>query len=625
MKIAKIASLLLIVALAGILVGTRAGAKTTTPPPSGTNYQLNAVITNNPSAVVADVTGLPAFSELASNNPYGVVYTDGGGKIDGIEDMVFTNLQLSCGPYTSGDFVTRITGSITSVGKSNEVIVTMLMKGGGYVQNETGSTQAQANLNLQFTGKLFATNSVINTTSTFVEIGTNNAGIAFTNVYTYFPETNYVFTNAYQTLDVIYLTETSVAFPTNTAAGTNTVLVQNEICQTECPVNFGVPTGTTNTMPFNTCLCSNLFTNLVVIGTNITYRSRGTNIVLGLTKTNYIFGLDISNVPAYIAAMTSCNTSNGVGIVQTFAVVTNTVTEFSSTNVLPYAVITQPTPCAALRTNNVGLTFSNGWFEVDGTLRGRIATARCQQSFKGTNASLYLPFTSYTTFTGSGANTNGPFFGPNCPIVSLDDLGVMYVVREDVSNNDLRVVPASGSFSSATIKQFGQVIYASASGALAGAGSINQKKQTYHLPLTGVGYLHGSSLVATGALATNLIVAYTLETNIVTLTNFAANPPDAGFVTNDTFSTGSETINVPAQTIAGQTVGGGFFDFFNLTTNGIGTTNLVVTNTFICPQVTLPPIVITNTVDGIRTISGQGRVLGQRTSVSGTNADLSYP
>src|SRR5208282_418931 len=98
-----------------------------------------------------------------------------------------------------------------------------------------------------------------------------------------------------------------------------------------------------------------------------------------------------------------------------------------------------------------------------------------------------------------GSNTSAPFFGTDCPLVSSTDAGVLYVVVANVANNDLQVVPAEGSFSSATIKQFGNAIYASASGAFYGVGAMNPRKQTYRLALSGVGYQHGSSLVVTGA------------------------------------------------------------------------------------------------------------------------------
>jgi hypothetical protein len=625
MRIIRAYALELFAVLSYALMSFHAGAAPATPPPAGTNYQLNAVITNTPPAVVAIVTSTPTFSELASNNPFGEVYTDGSGKIDGVEDMVFTNLDLTCGSFTSGDFVTRITGSISTVGRSNTVMVTMNMKGNGYVQNDTGSTQSSASLNLSFTCKLIPTNSAVVTTGTFVEIGTNAGGAAFTNVYTYLPETNYTFVSAYQTLDVIYLTETSDTFTTN-VLGTNTVLIQDQICQNDCQVKFGIPTGTTNTTPFSTCLCSNILTNLVVIGTNITYRSIGTNIIAGHTRTNYIFGLSITNLQEYIDAVAGCNTMNGTGIVQTVTtLLTNTIAASSTTNVTLWASITAPVgnPCSPT-TNSVKTTFSNSWFEVDASLKGRITASRCEQNFNGVNASLSLPFTSYTTFIGSGSNTSGPFFGFDCPLVSATDAGVLYVVAANVANNDLQVVPADGSFSSATIKQFGNDIYASASGAFYGQGLINARKQTYRLALSGIGFLQGCSLVVTGATGVD-IVGYTLETNILAFTNFAAVPPVVGFVTNTTFFNSSTTFNVPGQTIANQSVGGGAYDFFTLSTNGLGTTNLIVTNVFICPAVTIPPVVITNTVDGLRSIFATGKVLGQKISVSGTNADIAYP
>src|SRR5208282_4769589 len=108
-------------------------------------------------------------------------------------------------------------------------------------------------------------------------IGTNyGETVGFTNIYTYSPVTNFYQTNiaSYQELYVYYTDESSFV-TSNSAAGTNTVLIQNKLCQDYYSVRFGTPTGTTNLGELVT-VCTNVFTN-VVIGTNIEYSTTGTN------------------------------------------------------------------------------------------------------------------------------------------------------------------------------------------------------------------------------------------------------------------------------------------------------------------------------------------------------------
>jgi len=610
-----------------LAVSAEAGSKTPAPPPLGTNYTLNAVITNVPPPVVATITGPPLFACFASNSAFGVVYTDGRGKIDGIEDLVFTNLDL-CPPLSQGDFVTQIGGSITTSGRSNNVVVTMTMKGNGYVQDDIGSTQRQSGLNLNFVGRLFPSNSVANlsTTNTFLYIGTNFGDtLGFTNEYAYLLETNYTFRGGYQTLDMFYYTEQSLVSPTNTVNGTNTTLVQDSICSADCLTQFGTPTGTTNVQVGAICFgnCTTLFTN-VVIGTNITYQSQGTNIVTA--RTNYIYGIDSSNLPAWMAAITNCIATNGTGFVQIItAAISNVVAATSSTNIYTYAHLTQIGGSGRTRTNSLALSFSNGWFEVDGVLKGQITAGRCRQSFNNTNAVFSGSFTNFTTFLGSGSNTSGPYFGsnPGALWIAANDSGVLYVVSEFVpGSGDLSAVTPFGALN-ATVKQFGNNIWISSPG-FGGTGAQNPKKGTYKVNMAGAGRLNGSSLVVTGATGID-IVGYEALTNITLLTNLASVPPVTGFATNTSFFGGSACFTVPTQTVGGQFVGGGDFDYFSLITNGVGTTNIVVTNVTICCDLYLPPIIVTNTVDCIRTFFGNGRVLGQKVSGSGTNADVPFP
>jgi len=622
MKNVKTSLIALSVGLCSVIAAVGGKASKTPPPPLGaTNYTLNAVITNTPLPVVAAVTGVPLFDEFASNSAYGVVYTDGSGKLDGVEDMIFTNLNL-CAPFTSGDFITQIGGSIATVGgkgkgSASSVVVTMTMKGNGYVQNDSGSTQSAAGLNLSFSGKLFPSNSVValTTTNTFLYIGTNFGSThGFTNEYTYLPVTNYNFYGGYQTMDLIYYIEQSYT-NTATVGGTNTTLISDTVCSSDCYIYFGTPTGTTNIQTTTYCTCTNVFTN-VVIGTNITFDTRGTNILNA--STNYIYGLNISNLSAWLAAATNCLTNgNTTGYVQVVtATISNTVSASAYTNIYNYAQVT-----SGGSTNTTSLTFSNGWFEVDGALKGQITAGKCKQSFNNTNAALSGSYTLYTSFVGSGSNTNGPYFGTNKGSlwIATNDSGVFYVVSEYVPNSDLSAISAFNPFR-ATVKQVANNIWISANGGFIGTGTQTPKKGTYKVNMTGVGRLSGSSLVITGATGID-IVGFTALTNMVTITNTASVPPVAGVVLNTNLYNSSVYTNIPSQIIAGQFVGGGTFDYFLLATNGAGTTNIVVTNVTICSDLSIPPLIVTNTVNCIRSIFGNGKVLGQKVSGSGTNMD----
>jgi hypothetical protein len=637
MKNVKISLLTLSVGTS-LALGAFAATKTKTPPPTGTNYVLNVNITNTPAPLVASISGTPTFQNFGSNGPYGVVYTDGSGKFDGVEDMIFTNLDMC--EFTSGDFITSIGGSISTVGGTKKVaastVVQMTMKGNGYVQNSTGSTQDQAGLNLTFKGTLFPSNSVVNLTTTniFLEIGTNEGEtFGFTNVYVRSPITNSTTTvgTGYQVLDIYSLTQ-DTATTTNSSAGTNTVLVRNEICSSVCEVYFGTPiaTNTETFFPCITCTTNNPFTNQVVIASNFTY----TVFANGSTNTTVtngypIYGLDISNLSAYISAVSNCLNTNETTFVSSVALVlTNTIAAVTngSTNITLYSQLSDlfaiGTNLVFLSTNPVNLTFSNGFYEVDGTLKGQITAGRCKQSFNGTNASFTQSFSDYTTMTGSGANTNGGFFATNSPL-GANDSNIFYVVYEPVENNNGLTIQSAfdGNFR-ATVKQWANSIWVSASGGFIGSGTQNPKKGSYSVKLGGVGYLSGSSLVITGATGID-IVGYTVDTNIVAFTNTAAVPPVVGFVTNSTAITNRNYYFVPPVTVANVDLGDGYYDYFTLTTNGAGT-NITVTLNSICSEVEIPPLVITNTVSCIKSVFGNGKVLGQAVSGSGTNLDVPY-
>jgi hypothetical protein len=119
-----------------------------------------------------------------------------------------------------------------------------------------------------------------------------------------------------------------------------------------------------------------------------------------------------------------------------------------------------------------------------------------------------------------------------------------------------------------------------------------------------VGPSHGASLVVMGASGI-FIDHFTADTNVVTFTNSAAG-------TNQAFI--ASTMNTNLTPIV--------YSFPNLifsATNGIGSTNLTVTNFYVCG--TIPALITTNTIDCIISGLAKGKVYGQKVTVGFTNAD----
>src|SRR5271168_800516 len=76
------------------------------PPPEGTNYILTAhIATNPPQPNVVTYVGVPIMPDLAGTNADGVVYTEASGLVQGVYDMVYTNLTLCDSTFTEGDFI----------------------------------------------------------------------------------------------------------------------------------------------------------------------------------------------------------------------------------------------------------------------------------------------------------------------------------------------------------------------------------------------------------------------------------------------------------------------------------------------------------------------------------------
>lgn len=636
-------SLLILTIGSSLALATLAGAKpkTTAAPATGTNYTLNAVITNNPPPSVVIVSGTPFFTGLTSNGQYGVVYTDGSGKLDGVQDLVFTNLSL--GPFSQADFITDIGGSISTVGKTNGLVVNMTMKGNGYAQDTLGGTQDQASLNVTFksSGGVVSNVSQIVTTTNVIELYTNifsgqtniNGSVldvTFTNVvtnnyYVYYPYTNISLSPTYQ--ELYFLIHDSY-FTTNTSP--TTISVSN-IVYLDGPYPFGPTLSTNGEYSFRIwackdCYATNIFTN-VVIAWSSNYVAAGTNA--GVWTTNSpVYGVDISQISNFIADYLAAGTNTYGGLQPQFNVYTNTFyPNYREVELVP-AVYTNTvvgsgnsyTNITLFRTyygEYVNLPYSNGWITVNGKLNGKIAAGKNSVKYSNTAATLSSgPYTLYSTFTGTGGNTNiyGQFgVGPT----NGTDSGVLYVASQYVNYSSIQAYAPMQMFNS-TIKQFGKSLWVSGGGngfGLKGTGSLNPAKDSYKASIAGVGRVSGSSLVVTGATGP-LIVNYTLLTNIVSVTNLAAlsNIPDGGLNPNDlmtaVFTNYTFLTNFNAE-------------FVSTVTNVNGGVSNIVTTDISEP---IAPNVVPNLLsNAITTIFGNGKVFGQKVAGSGTNAAVPAP
>src|SRR4051794_18489101 len=142
MKRIKISSLTFCALAGSALLASAAATKV---PDHGTNYIMNAQFTNHPPLLL-DVSGVPVstnlqFTGFTGNNSFGVVYTDGAGKIDGVRDLVVTNLSGDVSPFATAKYVVDVAGSLNTSGKSNTANVKMILKGDGYAEDAAGATQ----------------------------------------------------------------------------------------------------------------------------------------------------------------------------------------------------------------------------------------------------------------------------------------------------------------------------------------------------------------------------------------------------------------------------------------------------------------------------------------------------
>lgn len=227
MKNAKVSLLALSVLAGGALVASAAATV------EGENYELNAAFTN-PAPKLADIQALPASSVFTPGN-FGVVATDGGGKIAGVMDVT-----ASLGGGTTGFFVANVSGSVTSVGgksaTNGAAKVTMSLKGSGYADN---GSAAKMSLTFKGTPGIVPESQAINTALPGYDIFLNSNG-STNHIDRYDPwadtsglqqgYTTYSFQVDRYAVDTLYSTN---GFDTNA-----TVVVTNGVDQSISAVNL---------------------------------------------------------------------------------------------------------------------------------------------------------------------------------------------------------------------------------------------------------------------------------------------------------------------------------------------------------------------------------------------------
>ena len=570
-------SLLALSALAGgVFVASAAST-----PDMGTNYTLNAMVTANPAPLVVGIYGVPVDSTTPLNTGnYTDFDTDGSGKIDGIIDLGITNLSPELAPYTEAFFLGTVNGTVKSSGKTPVTNVKLSIKGNGYAQDMFATTQAQAAVNLTFSGN----------TATLMTSGTTNFGTNISIVYlnpdgstngtsTFSP---YYYAYNYPAISDLMINYHYSDIYTNSAGGTNTINQDNYTEYYYDSVYFGTPLTTDPAQD------PNIYTNTIVVGGTNTYYfvyyPLGSYVSWspgGGWSTNYDnYGLNTTEVAefmtAYAAAYNSVDTNN------TDETITETYT--FTTNMYGSDFYT-----------NDHRALSNSWYQLDGTITGTIKAGKTTQKVQGETASLYEYHYVYSLAAGSITNN-----GTNI-------IATVYVKAVQYYDSSMNADPIYGFDDE--IGMVNNKLYANNDWQIAGTGkgSINAKKQTFSLSEKGTSWSKGSSLKYSGTTVSNLLSSFTALTNISTIVNVAATPSVSTTVTNEGYSDWS---------YAG--------DYTDPTT-----TNVVDTNVFITDSqwyVYAPPAAKTNSVpNGISTFDASGKIMGQTIPTTPVvNSDASW-
>jgi len=549
-------SLLALSALAGG-VFVASGAAT---PDMGTNYTLNAIVTTNPMPVVLEVYGLPSDSTTALNEGnYTDFDTDGSGKIDGIVDLIITNLTSDLAPYTEALFIGTASGNVTSSGNPSVPKVKLTIKGNGYAQNTIATTQAQASVNFSFSGS----------GSSLMTSGTTNFGTNISIVYlnpdgstnynsTFYPS----YDERYEPLlnDLVFIYNYSDIY-TNTAGGTNTINQANDVEFFTDDWLYGTPVSTDTNITGSVTIGTNTYTTYP-LGFRIQWSPGG-----GWTTNWLDFGLSSADVAGFTANYISVNNS----------VDTNNANETITTT---YTSVVMPSSGYSYTNDDRALT--NSWTEMDGTITGTIKVGKVSHKISGEAASLFEGHTVYSLGFGSVTN-NG---------TNITATVYVKAVQYNNSMNGQTIYGFDDEIAMVNTK-----LYVNNDWQLAGTGtgSVNTKKQTFSINEKGLSWSKGSSLKYTGTTVSNLLAGFTALTNITSIVNVAATPSVSTSVTNsgDSFWSYAGSYSDPT------------------TTNVVAGTNVFITDS--SWYVYAPPSIKTNSVaNGIRSFTASGKLMGQK-------------
>ena len=572
----------------------------------GFTYDLDVTFTN--PVTIVDVSGVPTVNTNFSlkAGAQGVAMTDGSGKLDGVWDMYITNLTDAT-PLVDVDMIVDISGSITTTTTTGNPtptpVVNMTLKGNGQSHDDANTTNGTASMSLTFNTKNgggLKTNSSIAgpfTTNVYVVTDLGN-GNFFTNPIpqTYSPVTNTTVTSGPTSLS--YLTFTVHSSDTNVSPVDNRVFEQSQSNATNgTPVTFFFGSGT---------LVSNLYflfgTNLFQItqlGTTVDYSASqalgATNPIVNFAITNPIYGIDAGSLSSFINAFEQANTATASSTNKA-SLVSGVVTNFQTSGPGSTNITVAGLPL-----------FSNSWLEVSGLVNGSVKSGKKSIPVKNASGLFTTPHSVYTPFT----LTN---------VVGSNTFTTNYVLKQSIGGGSIDLEKTT-SFS-AKVVQFNKTLYSSSGDPYKGTGTLNptKTKQTYTLNLKGVSQSRGSTLTFKGNTDSNYVAGFSVETNVVTITNLAS---IAKFFHTFTNTTGFPQRQSFQETVTNTVVTGTSTNTV-ISHNGYGLNNVPL-----FPQgLTIPGLGKTN-IDtlGIRTVTATGKIKGQalpKTGISGVNPDNGF-
>ena len=513
--------------MAGGVIAASASTPTVT---GGYTYSLAADFsgaTNVPTLV--DVTALPATTAWIPGPSTGVIYNDGAGKLDGVVAMVVTNTATG---LKVGKLVVDVSGSVSSVGKSNAPAVKMSLKGEGY--SESGSTQSPLTFSAAFAGVLktisnapagpFADSHVL-------VIETDPASGVTNSAYATSLSTATDFQSSYQEIGIVYhyfevqSNYNDVSGPGGSGIATTNLTMVNDVIDTYT-VNVGPVIASYTNYLTNVYVPAGSFSNKLV------FTNGGQYVIATNSSGGSWTGITPAEVPDYLAAF-AFNVTNGTptngGVVRQViaALYTNTITGYTN-------------PATGL---------ANVFDEIVGTLKGSAKVGSASVPINDTASTLVADHTSWTDAKATLTSNNvfnllavGAFGGYTTNAFGINQhtnlVGYHIVYRENITGG---LSETYKDTLNAKVVQYGAKFRTSAktgsdsSDDFSGTGTIAVKTTTSHTnhftatnytaKLTGVAYARGSALALSGT--NGYFVSYdtpnTVGSGVVlTLTNFAS-------------------------------------------------------------------------------------------------------